>query len=110
MKKECRELDLKPGLFSLADWRPRRHSYGEFNFILGIFNEIIQHLLHSNVAKAESYLRGCYHNEWLELTYYKETLPIRSAVLARLDNVDFFSLLSFPHSTSKDRDQESIFD
>ena len=32
------------------------------------------HLLHSKVAKAELYLIGGYHNEWLELTYYIETL------------------------------------
>ena len=41
---------------------------------MAIFNEMIQHLLHSKVAKAESYLIGGYHNEWLELTYYIETL------------------------------------
>ena len=34
----------------------------------------MQHLLHLKVAKAESYLIGGYHNEWLELTYYIETL------------------------------------
>ena len=44
-------------------------------FILNIiFDDIIQLLLHSKVAKAESYLIGGYHNEWLELTYYIETL------------------------------------
>ena len=31
-------------------------------------------LLHSKVAKAELYLIGGNHNEWLELTYYIETL------------------------------------
>ena len=39
---------------------------------------MIQHLLHSKVAKAESYLIGGYHNEWLELTYYIETLVYSS--------------------------------
>ena len=35
---------------------------------------MIQHLLHSKVSKAESYLIGDYHNERLELTYHIETL------------------------------------
>ena len=34
----------------------------------------MQFLSHSKVAKAELYLIGGYHNEWLELTYYIETL------------------------------------
>ena len=42
-----------------------------------ISNEIIQLLLHSKVAKAESYLIGSHHNEWLELTYYIETLTAK---------------------------------
>ena len=41
---------------------------------LAIFNEIIHYLLHSRVDKAESYLISGYHNEWIELTYYIETL------------------------------------
>ena len=41
---------------------------------MAIFDKIIQLLLHSKVAKAELYLIGGYHNEWLELTYYIETL------------------------------------
>ena len=62
------------GIYWLADWRPRRHSHGGFTSTMAIFYDIIQHLLHSKVAKAESYLIGGYHNEWLELTYYIETL------------------------------------
>ena len=36
----------------------------------------MQLLLESKVVKAELYLIGGYHNEWLELTYYIETLFI----------------------------------
>ena len=39
-----------------------------------IFDEIIQLLLRSKVAKAESCLIGGYHDERIELTYYIETL------------------------------------
>ena len=39
-----------------------------------IFDKLIQFLSNSKVAKAELYLIGDYHNEWLELTYYIETL------------------------------------
>ena len=39
-----------------------------------IFDKMIQLLLHSKVAKAGLYLIGDYHNEWLELTCYVETL------------------------------------
>ena len=52
----------------------RKHGHGGITFSMAIFNEGIQLLLHSKVAKAESYLIGGYHNEWLELTYYIETL------------------------------------
>ena len=54
MKKECRELDLNQGFID----EQTDASEG-----MAIFNEIIQHLLHSKVAKAESYLIGGYHNE-----------------------------------------------
>ena len=68
------KIGFEPRIFSLADWHPKRLGHGESTGINAIFNEIIQHLLHSKVAKAESYLIGGYHNEWLELTYYIETL------------------------------------
>ena len=41
-----------------------------------IFDEIIQLLLRSKVAKAESCLIGGYHDERIELTYYIETLGL----------------------------------
>ena len=69
MKKEGRELDSCE-----QDWRPRRHGHVEFTAFNAIFDKMIQLLLHSKVAKAESYLIGGYHSEWLELTYYTETL------------------------------------
>ena len=68
------KIGFEPGIYRLADWRPRRHSHEGFTFSIAIFNGMMQHLLHSKVAKAESYLIGGYHNEWLELTYYIETL------------------------------------
>ena len=67
-------VGFEPAICILTDCRPRQHSHGGFTSSNAIFNEIIQHLLHSKVAKAESYLIGGYHNEWLELTYYIETL------------------------------------
>ena len=44
-----------------------------------IFDEIIQLLLRSKVAKAESCLIGGYHDERIELTYYIETLVLALA-------------------------------
>ena len=58
---------FEPGFSELPDWRPWRHGHGEFTLTIAIFNEMIQLLLHSKVAKAESYLIGGYPNEWLEL-------------------------------------------
>ena len=65
---------FEPGSSWLSVWRPRRHGHGEFTLTSAMFNEMIQLLLHSKVAKAESYLIDGYHNESLELTYYIETL------------------------------------
>jgi len=58
----------------LLDWRPRKHGHGEFTLLCAMFDKVIHLLVHSKVAKAELYLIGGYHNEWLELTYYIETL------------------------------------
>ena len=41
-----------------------------------LYHKLTQLLLHSKVAKAEKYLIGGYHTEWLELTYYIETLGL----------------------------------
>ena len=73
-EKRMHRAEFEPGIYVLAAWLPRRHSYGGFTFSDAIFNEIIQHLLYSKVAKAESCLIGGYHNEWLELTYHIENL------------------------------------
>ena len=62
------------GVFFLPDWCPGRHGHRGFTFYEAIFDKVIQLLLHSKVTKAELYLIGGYHNEWLELTYYIETL------------------------------------
>ena len=67
-------VEFVPGIFKLAVWRPRRHGHGEFTFTSAIYSEMIQVLLHSKVAKAESCLIGDYHDERIELTYYIETL------------------------------------
>ena len=64
------ELDIS----WLPDWCPRRHGHRRYTFTGSIFDKIIQLLLHSKVAKAELYLIGGYHNEWLDLTYHIETL------------------------------------
>ena len=66
----------EPGISWTPDWRLRKHGHGKFIQSQAIFDEIIQLLLHSKVAKAESYLIGGYHyhNEWIELNFYIETL------------------------------------
>ena len=51
------------GVPRFPDCRPGRHGHGGFSHIRAIFDEIIKLLLHSKVAKAESYLVGDYHNE-----------------------------------------------
>ena len=56
------------------DWGPKEHGYRGFIFMNTIFDKVIQFLPNSKVAKAELYLKGDYHNEWLELTYYIKTL------------------------------------
>ena len=73
MKKKQR-VGFEPGIYYIVDWCPGRHSHGVFTFTYALFNEMMQHLLQSKVAKAESYLIGGYHIEWIELTYYIETL------------------------------------
>jgi len=60
----------------LLNWRPRRHGCCGFTLIMAIFYKLIQLLLHSKVTKAELYLIDGYHNEWLELTCYIETLGV----------------------------------
>ena len=60
------------------------------------FNDMIQDLLNSKIGKAESYLIGAYLNEWLELTYYIETLPwimigTQSKIIVKLISLLIFS-------------------
>ena len=66
--------EFELGISCLPDWGPGRHGHRGFTFCNAIFDKVIQLLLHSKVTKAESYLIGGYHNKWLELTYYIETL------------------------------------
>ena len=84
MKKRMPRVGFEPGISWSPDWRPRKHGYREFTFLHGIFDKIIQFLLNSKVAKAELYLIGGYHNEWLELTYYIETLIANRAKVMKL--------------------------
>ena len=67
-------VEFEPGVSWVPDCCPRRHGHGGITFWFAIFDEIIQLLLQSKVAKAESYLLGGYHNELLELPYHIETL------------------------------------
>ena len=85
-------VGFEPGIWRSADWCLRKHSHGEFTSINAIFDEIIQHLLHSKVAKAELYLIGGYHNKWIELTYYIETLHDTTCILAVLSWVSLKGL------------------
>ena len=71
MKKESWKLDLNQ---ESPDHHSRKHGYRGFIFMHAIFDKTIQLLLNSKVAKTELYLIGGYDNEWLELTYYIETL------------------------------------
>ena len=64
---------LRP-CYRLSSWSPRRHGCWGCTLLNVIFDKLIQILLHSKVTKAELYLIGGYHNEWLELTYCIETL------------------------------------
>ena len=73
-EKRKQRVCFKPGISWSPDWRLRKHGHAGFTYFTAIFDKVIQFLLHSKVAKAESYLIGGYHNEWLELTYYIETL------------------------------------
>ena len=61
----------------LPDWCLRRHGHEGHTLLVAIFNELLKLLLHSKVAKAEASFIGGYHNEWIELTYYIETLDYR---------------------------------
>ena len=70
------KVGIEPGISWLSDCCPRRLGHKGFPYGYAIFDEIIQLLLHSKVAESESYLLGGYHNEWLELTYYIETLVL----------------------------------
>ena len=67
-------VGLQPGISWISSRSPSKHGHGGFTFLIAKFDKAIQLLLHSKVAKAELYLIGGYHNEWLELTYYIETL------------------------------------
>ena len=67
-------VGFEPGIFWLPDWRSRKHGHCGFTFKNAIFNKLIQLLFLSKVAKADLYLINGYYNEWLELTYYIETL------------------------------------
>ena len=67
-------VGFEPGTSWTPDWRLRKHDHGRFILQNAIFDEIIQLLLRSKVAKAESCLIGGYHDERIELTYYIETL------------------------------------
>ena len=78
-EKRMQRVGYELGTFWLTDQRPRGHGHGEFFHPLAIFDKVIQLLLHSKAAKAEPYLIGGYHIEWLELTYYIETLVYSSA-------------------------------
>ena len=53
---------------------PESMTIGDVYFQWVIFCNVIQLLLLSKVAKAESCLIGGYHDERIELTYYIETL------------------------------------
>ena len=74
MKKDCRELDSNYGFSDYKTDAPEGMAVGDVHYPNTIFDKLIQLLLHSKVAKAELYLIGGYHNEWIELTYYIETL------------------------------------
>ena len=90
-------VGFKPGISCLPDWRPWRHSHRGFTFLVAIFDKLIQLLLHSKVAKAELYLIGGYHNEWLELTYYIETLRLSSRL--EIDKNNEMELSSKPNKS-----------
>ena len=78
MKKEWRELDLNQGSHAYQTDALAGMAIGDLQFLSSIFDKIIQLLLHSKVTKAELYLINGYHNEWLELTYYIESLKYTS--------------------------------
>ena len=81
-----------------VDWRPRMFGYRGFTFSNAIFDKAILFSLNWKVAKAELYLKGYYHNEWLELTYFIETLiPIRMNERTELIK----ELLEFPRPHTK---------
>ena len=75
------KIELKvgfvPGISWSPDWRPKKHGYRGLIIGNAIFDKLIQFLSNSKVAKAELFLIGGYHNKWLELTYYIETLTLR---------------------------------
>ena len=79
------------GTSRLPDWRPSRHGHGESTICMEIIDEVIQLLLHSKVAKAKSYFIGGYHDEWIELTYYIETL-VTTVIIAIgvITNLEFY--------------------
>ena len=56
-------VGFEPWIHGLAGRCLKKRGRGGFTFKSAIFIKIIQHLLHSKVAKAESYLIGGYHNE-----------------------------------------------
>ena len=67
-------VESEVGTYGSTDWQLRRHGHWELIFHFAIFDKQIQLLSQSKAAKAELYLIGGYHNEWIELTYYIGTL------------------------------------
>ena len=65
---------MESRIFWIQNWRPTEHSHSGFTVIKAIFDKLRRTLLYSKVAKAELHLMDGHHNEWLELTYYIETL------------------------------------
>ena len=63
MKKERRELDLNKRSPGYQTDALEGMAMGDSHSTYAIFDEVIQLLLHSKVAKAELYLIGGYHNE-----------------------------------------------
>jgi len=56
-------VGFEPGISFVPDCHLRTHGHGGFTFWFALFDEKIQLLLHSKLAKAESYFLGGNHNE-----------------------------------------------
>ena len=63
MKKICREVDLNQGSLDYYADAPEGMAKGGFTISQLIIDEMIQILIHSKVAKVESYLIDGYYNE-----------------------------------------------